>query len=201
VCQRCEAIQPLPQDADLFSLLALPRRLDVDPVELEQHYHAASRMVHPDRYQTAGPRERALSLEAGAAVNGAYRTLRDPVARGRYWLQLHGASAPERSQEVPPVLAAMVFEAQEKLEMLRAARARGPAEQLHAEVVALRDDLAARLDALQGELSIDYARWDASASALVDLKRRLSEIAYLRTLLGDVEETIGEGARATDHRH
>ena len=33
------------------------------------------------------------------------------------------------------------------------------------------------------------------------LRRRLAEIAYLRTLLGDVEDAIGEGLRGTDHRH
>ena len=62
VCPRCAAIQPLPPDADLFAVLGLPRQLALDLADLERRYHAASRAVHPDRFQTAGPRERELSL-------------------------------------------------------------------------------------------------------------------------------------------
>src|SRR5439155_1407428 len=105
VCPRCAAIQPLPADADLFAVLGLPRQLALDLPDLERRYHAASRAVHPDRFQTAGPRERALSLAASAAVNRAYRTLRDPVARGRYWLELHGARLGDGGPLVPPAVA------------------------------------------------------------------------------------------------
>jgi len=104
VCPSCDAVQPVAPEADLFALLGLPRHLVVDGTELERRYHDASRLVHPDRHQTAGGRERELSLAASAAVNRAYRTLRDPIARGRYWLQLHGTTVAERSQEVPPAL-------------------------------------------------------------------------------------------------
>jgi len=106
VCPGCEAPQPLPSGVDLFGVLGLPRRLTVDPAELEERYHAAARGVHPDRYQTASERERQLSVAAIAAVNRAYRTLRDPVARGLYWLELHGAQLGARNPEVPPGLVA-----------------------------------------------------------------------------------------------
>ena len=58
VCLHCEAPQPLPAAADLFAVLGLPRRLVVEPRDLEQRYHAASRAVHPDRHQTANERGR-----------------------------------------------------------------------------------------------------------------------------------------------
>src|SRR5439155_1887865 len=108
VCPRCEATQPLPPEADLFAVLGLPRRLALDLADLERRYHAASRAVHPDRHQTAEPRARELSLAASAAVNRAYRTLRDPVARGRYWLELHGAGLAEDGAGVPAEIAAEV---------------------------------------------------------------------------------------------
>src|SRR5438094_10567722 len=88
VCPRCAAIQPLAPGADLFGILGLPRRLGVDLSDLEERYHAASRAVHPDRHQTGDAGDREFSLAASAAVNRAYRVLRDPVARGRYWLEL-----------------------------------------------------------------------------------------------------------------
>jgi molecular chaperone HscB len=191
VCLHCEAPQPLPAAADLFSVLGLPRRLVVDARDLEDRYHAASRVVHPDRHQTASERGRELSLSASASVNRAYRTLRDPVARGRYWLELHGAPLGERNNQVPPELAALVFETQEQLEALRGS---GGAAAERRTVESVRAELEARLASLTAELEARYVTWDAgdpdAPEVLAELKRRLSEIAYLATLLDDVEETL-----------
>src|SRR5215475_203824 len=191
VCPRCQAVQPLAPDADLFAVLGLPRGLALDAADLERRYLTASRAVHPDRHQTASDVDRDLSLAASAAVNRAYRTLRDPVARGRYWLELHGTTLGERNNQVPPALAALVFETQEQLAELRGASDPGAARR--GIEVALAD-LDARLRALVAELEARYAAWDAAGGetpdALAELKRRLSEIAYLNTLRDDVDETL-----------
>src|SRR5262245_12014299 len=202
VCPRCAAPQPLSAGGDLFAVLGFERRLTIEPAALEERSQAAARAVHPDRYQTAGEQERALSLAASAAVNRAYRTLRDPVARGRYWLELHGTPLGERNAEVPPGLVADVFETQEKLAELRTADG-ADAEALRAEVRALHRTLADRLEARRDDLVREYEGWNghAATAALTELKRRLAEIAYLRTLQGDVEDALGEGLRGTNHRH
>src|SRR5262249_32717284 len=57
----------------------------------------------------------------------AYRTVRDPIARGRYWLELHGTPLGERNKQVPPALAELVFETQEQLAELRGASDPGAA--------------------------------------------------------------------------
>jgi molecular chaperone HscB len=192
VCLHCEAPQPLPLAADLFSVLGLPRRLVVDRAALEERYHAASRVVHPDRHQAAAERNRELSLVASAAVNRAYRTLRDPVARGRYWLELHGAPLGERNNQVPPALASFVFDTQEQLEELRD----GAGGDARRAVEDVRVELDGRVRGLVAELEDHYAAWDASeaasAAVLDELKRRLSEIAYLTTLQEDVEQALEE---------
>jgi molecular chaperone HscB len=199
-CPSCDAVQPVAPGTDHFALLGLPRRLAVDLADLERRYHEASRRVHPDRHQTAGDRQQQLSQLASAAVNRAYRTLGDPIARGRYWLELHGATLAERNQAVPPALVTEVFETQEALAAYRAAKGGAAADRQRADVVALRDALAARLEGLRAALVGEYGTWNGDAP-LDELKRRLTEVAYLRTLLGDVEDTIGEGLRGTHHRH
>lgn len=201
VCAGCEAVQPVPADLDYFAALGLPRRLALDVAELERRYLDASRALHPDRFQTATPRERDLSLAASALVNRARRTLRSPVTRGRYWLELHGDRLGDDSKRVPPAIAAEVFETQEKLEELRAARGGPAAEALRGGVRALHDALAARLRAQTDELDARYTAWNGGGD-LAELKRRLSEIAYLGTLLGDLEVALeGEENRGTDRRH
>lgn len=190
VCPACAAIQPVPPAADLFSILGFPRQLAVDSAELERRYHAASRAVHPDRHQGASPRERDLALAASAAVNRAYRTLRDPVARGRYWLELAGVGMGTDTQQVPAALAAEVFETQETLEELRNTPEGPSREPICSAVSEQRDALARRLGALGDGLVAAYAGGEAPSPG--ELQRRLSEIAYLRTLLRDVERALGD---------
>jgi len=192
LCPACEAPLPLAPDADLFTVLGLPRSLAVDRADLERRYHAMSRAVHPDRHQTGDARARELAERVSAAVNRAYRTLRDPVLRGRYWLELHGRPLHESGQKVPPALATLVFETQEKLEDVRA----DPAGAVRADVEAVRAELVARLGRLRDELQRLYG----GAVDADELARRLSEIAYLRTLRGDVEAALGE-LSGTDSRH
>ena len=190
-CPACGAPQRLGGDADLFAVVGLPRRLVVDRDDLDRRWHEASRVVHPDRHQTGSARARELSVAASSALNRAVRTLRDPIARGRYWLALHGNALGDDNNRVPPSLAALVFETQEQLEALRDAP--GDAA-LRRAVADEREALRGRVRALERELAERYAAWDAvdpAAPAVLDeLKRRLSEIAYLRTLERDVDAAL-----------
>ena len=188
-CVACGAPQAGVADLDRFAVLGLPRRLTVDRDDLEQRYLAASRAVHPDRHQTADARTRSLSLAASAAVNQAYRTLRDAVARGRYWLELHGVPLGKDNKRVPPALAELVFETQEALDDFRTdSRSRDS-------VAATHGALDGRLQGLTDDLVARYRAWDAAdpaaPSVLDELKTRLSEIAYLDTLVQDVDEALG----------
>lgn len=184
-CRACDALQPLAPDADHFQVLGLPRALAVDGAELERRYHEASRRVHPDRHQTAGPAAQALSIQASAAVNRAYRTLRDPVARGRYWLELHGQALGQENNRVPPELAALVFDVQERLAELPRGGASDAARAARNDVTGRLATLSAALDALYADAS------EASSPArLAELKRLLSDIAYLRTLARDVDAAL-----------
>lgn len=192
LCDACGAPQPLPQAIDHFALLDLTGSLVVDPAELERRYHALSRAAHPDRHQGADPRAQQLSVLLSAEVNRAYRTLRDPVARGRYWLALHGRPLGVDNNQIPPSLAALVFETQEDLEALRDDP--GPASR--ARVRGIRDDVAARISGLVEALKARYASWSphqaASDGVLQELRLRLTELSYLGTLLEDIDVALEE---------
>src|SRR5262249_40361210 len=198
VCGQCEAPQPLAAGVDLFAVLGLRRRLVVDPDDLERRYHEASRAVHPDRHQTAGERDRTFSLAASAAVNRAYRTLRDPIARGRYWLELHGTGLADGGASGPADVAAGGVAPQGELEGAPGGAGTREGDARRHDVAALREGFAARLTGLRDGLVASYAE---RTPALDALRRRLAEIAYLGTLLGDIDDAIGEGSDGTDRRH
>jgi molecular chaperone HscB len=81
-CPTCDAIQPLPEQADHFQVFGLPRHLVIDLQALQRRYYELHRQLHPDLYQTGPQAARQASLRNTAAVNLAYRTLRDPIDRG-----------------------------------------------------------------------------------------------------------------------
>src|SRR3977135_2298458 len=135
-CPQCTKILPLQRQADYFSFLGLPRKLHVDASDLEQRFRALSRQFHPDFFYNAAPAERRASLERSSYLNDAYRTLRQPIARVEYLLQLEGfiASSSDRGvgledaaakQVVPPALLEEVFTLNEELDEIRDQRASG----------------------------------------------------------------------------
>src|SRR5688500_9045169 len=63
LCPQCGALQPPARDADHFSRLGFPRRYAIDPDDVVARHRAQQRKVHPDRYASRSPRERAWSLE------------------------------------------------------------------------------------------------------------------------------------------
>jgi len=193
-CPHCHAIQPLPEDADYFQILGVPRRLVLDPAALQRRYYELHRLLHPDRYQTGPQAARVASLRNTAAVNRAYQTLRDPIDRGLYWLVLHGESLGSNNNRVPIELAELVFETQEKLEELRAARGGNGNAALATEIDSVRQTLAERRAELLKELHENFVRWGAAdadvATLTKELKTLLSAMAYLGTLMRDVEQAL-----------
>jgi len=200
VCAGCGA--PLAASVDWFAALGLPRRLTISDAALERVYHNLGRRIHPDRFAQSPVALRDASMRATATLTRAYRVLRDPVSRGLYWLELHGHKLSENNQTVPPELAELVFETQEQLAELRAAREHNnrEAESMAAEVAQRRGELDASIEALHAELARNFAGFDDDEGGrrealFAELKVILSKIAYLRTLLRDVERGL-ETAKA-----
>jgi molecular chaperone HscB len=198
VCAGCGVVEPtIAQGSDYFAVFALPRRLSIDLADLEQRYYALSRRLHPDVFSDRSAAEQVASLRASALVNRAYKTLKDPVQRGLYWLELNGESLGRANERVPPALAARVFEVQEQLEELRAARQRDSADTLLPSVDGVRSELRDDLRACDRRLAANFARTDAgggngdAAAALAETKAILSELHYVRTLLRDVDKELG----------
>src|SRR5712691_2434881 len=106
-CPQCTKILPLQRQADYFSFLGLPRKLNLDAADLERRFRALSRQFHPDYFYNSTPAERRASLERSSYLNDAYRTLRQPTARIEYLLKLEGLApkgSAEAARRVPPAL-------------------------------------------------------------------------------------------------
>src|SRR5438132_10423687 len=131
-CPQCTKILSLGRHGDYFSFLGVPRKLNIDTADLEQRFRALSRQFHPDYFYNATPAERRASLERSSYLNDAYRTLRQPISRMAYLLELEGLGATsaqrgEGETQVPPALLEEVFALNEELDDIRALRESGAA--------------------------------------------------------------------------
>ena len=193
-CPVCQAFQVFPADVDFFSVFGLARNPVLDEANLTYMYYALSRALHPDLHQTGTAEEQEASLKNTALVNQAYRTLRDPVERGQYWLELNGEQLGAENNRVPAQLAVLVFEVQEKLDELREAhntKADATLADLKPELEQIQADLEEQMQGFQQKLAANFAKWeqpDSPQDLLSELKRVLSDMAYLRTLSRDVEK-------------
>jgi molecular chaperone HscB len=195
-------LQPLGAQSDYFSVLGLPRKLQIDSQVLEPVFHALSRRFHPDMYRLASPRERIIALENSALLNQAYRTLRDPFERAAYLLELERGRETNRRDSPPQDLFEEILEVQELLGDFRLADP-DERETLRPQLEAKRASLQAELDARSARLTGTlFGEWDRlqnphqpptpeQKTPLLDAMRSaIGERSYLRRVLDGLNDVL-----------
>jgi molecular chaperone HscB len=132
----------------------------LDLVHLDGAYRDIQSKVHPDRFANAGDAERLASMQMTTQVNEAHRTLRSPVQRAKYLLELNGVDVGfETNTAMPPEFLVEQMELREKLEDARDVTALG----------LLQEKLAEEKKEIESRIaeSIDARRDFESAKGLV----------------------------------
>ena len=80
-----------------YAFLGLDEQLAIDLEDLQKRFYELSRKLHPDLSARADRQEQEWSLEQSSLLNDAYRTLKDPIRRTEYLLQLEGVELEEQS--------------------------------------------------------------------------------------------------------
>ena len=209
-CPQCSRILALGRHGDYFTFLGLPRKLTIDPPELERRFRDLSRQFHPDYYYNATPAERIASLERSSYLNDAYRALRNPATRVEHLLAIEGlpsVKSEEGAAKVPPGLLEEVFALNEELDEIREAReAGGDAAALRSRLDAARTPIDEKRASHERELEALSAQWDGLLetgspeerhATLEALRERLLERNYITNLLATIErEAASLGGRA-----
>lgn len=175
VCDQCRTFQDA-DEFDLFTLLGLPRRFDVQEGELRQRYLLLARLTHPDRAGAAADAAQRLS----ARVNRAFEVLRDPVLRAEYLLELSGGPSAAQERGVPPEVLAATLTIREELDDPASA---GDA----ARRAALRDDVTRARDARLVEIEALARGLPGDEALRSGLRTRLNAIRYYLRLLEQIE--------------
>jgi molecular chaperone HscB len=201
-----------------FEVFSLPTKLALDTASLEKAFYKLSRDFHPDRFASKSAEEQAEVTEKSSQLNDAYRTLRDPIRRTEYLLELEGVELEEQSvkateaaraagtqkkQIVPPDLLEEAFELNMQLEEMKMAKMGDPddeeAAQLRKDLEAAKQNFAGMLEASQKQLEILWTSWDAAVDSNDDTAKSaakdemvalLNRRSYLRNLVRDVNAAL-----------
>jgi molecular chaperone HscB len=131
-----------------FELFGLAPAFALDLDHLDRAYRDIQAEVHPDRFAHAGDAERRASMQMTTQVNEAYRTLKSPVQRAKYLLELNGVDVGfETNTAMPPEFLMEQMELRERLEEARDAKT---------------------LDGLQKELTEEKKKIQVQIARLID---------------------------------
>ena len=107
---------------NFFELFGLPVSFEVDTQQLSERYRDLQRAVHPDKFANASDRERRMAVEKAAQINEAFQTLKTPMNRARYMLELRGVDFDtERDTHLDPMFLMEQMELREALGEVKSA--------------------------------------------------------------------------------
>lgn len=186
--------------SDYFTVFGLPRKLEVDTEALQRRFYELSRQHHPDFHQGAGAERQAEVLGQSALINRAYRALREPLARVEYLIALEeGREVREGAVDKPKAPRELLEEMMDVQEALEEARAEGLAGDAGTRLREERGRLEQRYAAEAAAIVDRAAEWDRLVDAGADrrpllewFKQRLATRAYLRTVIDDLSDALGE---------
>jgi len=168
-----------------FQLFDMPVGFALELVQLGLRYRQLQQELHPDRYAGASAHEQRLAVQYSALINEAYATLRKPLSRALYLLEIAGMKAQEMSGvQLDGGFLMIPMELLEKLENM---------EHLVDPETALDHlvtDIGADVADLQQQFSRAYVagKLPAAASACVKMQyldKLLQEAEYLESRLMD----------------
>lgn len=169
-------------NADHFALFELPRTFRLESSTLDKRYREILALVHPDKFAHASDAERRLSLQWATRINEAYLTLKKPLTRGRYLLELAGQPVDDENNTVmPPEFLMEQMEWREAVGEARLACDLDGLEQLRRRVKARQNERYEQLaEAIDDKRDYAYAA------------ERVCRLMFLEKLLTEIDDALAE---------
>ncbi len=102
-----------------FELFDLPAQFELDRAVLGERYRQLQQELHPDRFAGGTSQEQRVAVQYSGLVNQAYSSLKQPLTRAIYLLELAGLPADKlAAQQIDGGFLIEQMELREKLESL-----------------------------------------------------------------------------------
>lgn len=92
-------------------------QFNIDLNKLQKSYRLIQAEIHPDKFVSASQIEKQQSLIKSTEVNDAYQTLKDPIKRAKYLIQINLKSE-QNDSTLPPDFLMQQMEWEEHLESI-----------------------------------------------------------------------------------
>ncbi len=171
----CGRIQAPSPKKNYFQILGMAPAMKLSRPDLDIAFRTQSKQVHPDRFSQESTVERKLALQHTERLNHGYRTLKEPLSRAQYLLELAGVSL-EAQQKQPqnPEFLMQMMELQEQVESTKDEEG----------LEELLQSSKQRYNQLLGQLS---GFFDQQEGTLNETQEAVTELRYYRRLLDNIE--------------
>lgn len=173
-------------DKNYFQLFGLAVSFDINPGQVAERYRELQRLVHPDRFATGTEQEKRMAVQLAARINDAYQSLKDPLERAKYMLQLAGFNiADDQGNSVDPAFLLDQMEKREHLAQLQGSPDPGPG------LMRLDQEVDSELqDLVQGISSAFRENAEDSNQRVHMLVKKLQFVRKLRDEITALEERL-----------
>lgn len=168
-----------------FDLFGLPVAFLLDSGALAERYREVQKVVHPDRYANAPESQQRQALQQATQVNEAYETLRDPLKRAQYLLQLNGVDINQETATTRD--AAFLMRQMELREAL--AQVTGQTDPL-ASLDELMAEIGGLIKAQIAQLAVQFE--SGTAEQLEAARESVSKMQFLNKLYSEAEALEAE---------
>ena len=169
-CSQCGTLLPATQ-YNYFELFALNHAEQPNIHRLNTILFELQNKLHPDRFVTHDKSVQERAIAHSEIINEAYQTLKNPLKRLNYMLQLAGVEFESIGTDVSSKYALEAFELQE-----RAAELNDAAE---------RDEFIVELESKQKQL-IDKCHQELAAANIQAAVESFAQIKFLNSLLSNL---------------
>lgn len=193
------SIKTIPSEIDHFSLLGLPKKMNINSNLLEQNFFYLSKQLHPDFFQNATTTEKIRSLDATTRINQAKRILDNRILRMIYLVELESGKLKENDSNPPAELLEDILDAQETAAELECCLEEDRAEELKRRILAAKECFETFRKS-QNETLDEYAKtWDDGLEGKSLLPNDLvHKIRLVLSLRNYIENILSSLDRAMD---
>jgi len=168
-----------------FDLFGLPVEYQLDKNGLSERYRELQRVVHPDRFASAPDQEQRLALQQATLVNEAFETLRDPLRRAVYMLQLQGVDTDQETATTRDTAFLM-----QQMELREALAELRTSDNPEARLDKLIRDISQMIEAQVAQLAVQLET--ASPEQLEAARESVSKMQFLNKLYNEAEAIEAE---------
>ena len=174
-CASCKTIQPS-ANIDHFTRLDVNRSFEVGEKILEVAYFTKQRLLHPDIFIRRPDQEKKYSVGHAVDLNDAYETLKSPLKRAEYLLNLEGIIVNQDNSTSVKPSQAMLMESLEMREELESAE---NSDDIRKMLVRAIDDRMATIDDIKNQFA---------SGSLDDAAQSTIKLRYMEKYIEEIKK-------------